>query len=149
MNAIGLVAALAVAAVGPPLQHGPPAGGWRLLAAGAVVLTEEDVFAYDWRQHRLTLRAGVRQTLFGRLAGQLVRGCPFVVLADGQRCYEGILTTSVSSAVFSGVVIDLSPPDGSDNELCITLGYPDEHYFRGVDPRSDERVRRALGDRVR
>jgi hypothetical protein len=107
---------------------------------GQPLLSADDVVAYDWATHTLTLRPGAREHLRSALVGGLVRGVPFVVMADGAACYRGVFTTSLSSATQSGPVIDLD----AGERLTIELGYPSEQFFQGVDPRGDERVRQVL-----
>ncbi len=148
MTATCLVMALALAAA-PPVP-GPKASGWEIVdAEGTVLLSKKEVLAYDWQHHRLLLRKGVRQALERRLEGKLVKGYPFVLQVDGKPCYKGTLLSSLSGKTFSGVVIDLTPPEGPEDVITLALGYPDTSHFRGTDPRGDPRVKKALADRIR
>jgi hypothetical protein len=114
-------------------------------ADGHVFLSADDVVSYEWGHHRLVLREGVRQRLVRELVGDLVSGRPFTVVAGGQKCYEGVFTTSLSSNTQSGVVIDLQPVEqGAPNQVELQLGYPSAQFFRGIDPRGDQRIRQAL-----
>jgi hypothetical protein len=143
---IGLVTALALAAAPPVPQQHP---SWKIVDdKGNVLLARKDVVLYDWKQHRLLLRKGVRQALERRLEEKLVKGVPFVVMVANKPCYKGVLTSSLSGRTFSGVVIDLKPIEGPENEIELALGYPDSSHFRGTDPRGDARVRKALADKL-
>ena len=66
-------------------------------ASWQVFLSADDLVRYDWGRHQMVLRPGVKERLVRQLLGDLVRGRPFVLMADGQRCYEGVFTTSLSS----------------------------------------------------
>jgi hypothetical protein len=112
--------------------------------AEEVFLAAEDLVAYDWARHRLELRPGAKARLAGRLIADLAAGRPFALLAGGQRIYEGVFTSSMSSSTQSGVVIDLAPVDDDPCRVDLQLGYPSPAFFRGTDPRDDPRVRAAL-----
>jgi len=127
----------------PPPASPPPAFAlWAL--DGRTVLDEDDVVAYSWATHTLTLRPGVVGRIQRAWLGELATGAPFAVVAGGEVCYEGVLTSSLSSCPQSGAVIDVAPPEGPGDRLTLALGYPTPDYFQGPDPRGDERVHRAL-----
>ena len=112
--------------------------------AKEVFLSAEDLVSYDWAWHRLELCPGAKARLVERLLGDLAAGRPFALVAGGQRIYEGVFTSSMSSRTESGVVIDLAPVDDEPCRVDLQLGYPTAAFFRGADPRDDPRVRAAL-----
>src|SRR5262245_38253180 len=93
---------------------------------GHTALDADDLVAYAWDSHTLRLRPGVRDRLRRDHLAGLVHGVPFAVVADGARCYDGVLTTSASSATQSTAVINLVPitEEVGEDELAITLGFP-------------------------
>ena len=128
-----------------------PAAGFRLLSdEGKPILTDADIVGYSWPAHTLILKPGVVYKLKTELmgTGRLVLGYPFKVEANGVVCYQGVFTTSFSSASQFCAVINLDPtgkkPDERKDQLSITLGYPTEKFFRGKDPRGDPRIRATL-----
>jgi hypothetical protein len=143
--------ALALSALAEQPKVSQPAASFRLLSAqGRPILTDVDIVGYSWPTHTLILRPGVVPKLKSELmgTGKLVLGYPFKVEANGVVCYQGVFTTSLSSASQSCAVIDLDPigktPAERKNQLSITLGYPSEKFFRGKDPRGDPQIRAAL-----
>jgi hypothetical protein len=117
---------------------------------GSVMIAADTIKSYHWSKHTLTLVPNARQNLFKKLAqtGGLVSGRPFAVCIDGKPIYEGKFTTSTSSFSFDTPVIVVNPvfyKDGlHDNELVIQLGYPNNEFFKGDDPRGDKRIEGAL-----
>jgi hypothetical protein len=111
------------------------------------ILTDVDIVGYSWPTHTLILKSGVVTRLKSEFMGK-GQFLPFKVEANGVVCYQGVLTTSLSSISQSCTVIDFDPigntPDERKNQLSITLGYPTEKFFRGNDPRGDPRIRAAL-----
>jgi hypothetical protein len=111
---------------------------------GNPIFTDAQISGYEWATHTLILQPGV--TLDGTIKQRqrLVGGLPFSVVVDGITCYRGAVTTSNSSIPLSVPVINVQPLDRKDGVVRIELGYPDRTFFRGEDPRGDERVRRTL-----
>jgi hypothetical protein len=134
------------------------------------LITESDVVEYDWQTHTIRLtekgvepfvKPGVRdlpvkyddETRTLKAEGEnheekvALLGKAFVVIADGQRCYLGVFTSSFSSLVLSLPVINLCPiPEEapSKNSIRIDRAYPSDDFGKGKDPRSDPRVRLSL-----
>jgi hypothetical protein len=57
------------------------------------IITEKDLLGYDWDRHTLKLTPGARD----RIPSPGVWGAPFVVVADGKRCYLCAFWTHLSS----------------------------------------------------
>lgn len=117
---------------------------------GTVLVDGKQIIQYTWATHTFRLASGVQETLRKQIADHLVAGVPFVLTVNGQAVYDGVFTTSVSSAAFKTPVIllDPLPSDGTrNNELEIKLGYPSRNIFQGEDPRSNERLHQALRER--
>ena len=117
-----------------------------LSADGSPLIAKNDIVAYAWKNHTLTLKRGVRQRLGKRLLNRLAGGYEFEVTADGQRFYRGMLTTSESSRSFSTPIINLNPLDKTltENQIRIDLGYPSSKFFKGDDPRDANAIKRSL-----
>jgi len=103
------------------------------------IITEKDMLGYEWDRHILKLAAGVR----GRIQSPGVWGAPFVVFADGERCYLGAFWTHVSSympslamAYVDPIAARLDPNDAIRIEAPPISG--------AKDPRGDLRIRKAL-----
>ena len=117
---------------------------------GRVLIAADQIVSYDWPTHTLSLATGERAKLAAELrkSNHLVSGIPFTVAAGGKAIYAGKFTTTASSFSFSTPVIVVDPvaldPKLSDDQLRIQLGYPTPKFFRGEDPRSDQRLRGAL-----
>jgi hypothetical protein len=105
------------------------------------LVLDEDLVQYDWQNHTVTLKSGV----IGRLRSKAsVSGTPFLVCAEGEVCYRGMLTSIISSFSQKGVAIVLGRDIQDRDLLALDLGYPAPAFFQGDDPRSDPRVRSAL-----
>ncbi|MBN1609794.1 MAG: hypothetical protein JW940_24390 [Polyangiaceae bacterium] len=74
--------------------------------------------------------------LADRLGDVPLNGLPFVVVADGERIYQGAFMTVVSSVASSGprVMVETSTPDG----------FVIESPVGGADPRNDGRILAVL-----
>jgi len=108
------------------------------------ILTAEQIVGYEWTTHSITLRPGAALNVRVKKGRSIVHGVPFSVVANGVICYRGVITGSFSSVTQSVPVINISPiPRGKKDVVQIELGYP-RKYFKGKDPRGDERIRRAL-----
>jgi len=75
-----------------------------------------------------------------------IPGTPFVAVADGERIYLGAFTSSFSSIPLSVPCITVPSLDTTRpaNSVRIDLGYPGPFLKTNIDPRSDERIRKAL-----
>jgi len=104
------------------------------------LLTEKDLASYDWQTHTLTLTHSGAQRI-PKLEDVGTGGKAFVIMADGQRCYQGAFWTSLSSCSSSLPVIDVWPRTDS---FQIQRAYPSAKFAVGDDPRPDERIRRVL-----
>jgi hypothetical protein len=104
----------------------------------------DDVVSYDWKEHVVTLKPGVKQ----RLPKPGLSGMPFVVVVDGKRCYLGAFWSAISSQLPTVPTIEAQMPGVKalpkdavliDRTVVKKEGDPDP-----PDPRADERVRKAL-----
>jgi len=134
------------------------------------LVTENDVVEYDWQTHTIKLtekgfepfaEPAARdfpvehddETRTLKAEGENhqaksgLRGKAFVVIADGQRCYLGVFTSSFSSLALSLPVINLVPLPKEvppENSIRIDRAYPSAEFAKGEDPRCDARIRSAL-----
>ena len=109
------------------------------LRLGSVpVLTEEDIVEYDWNEHflKLTPEAWKRVP-----SPRSVWGLPFVVVADGHRCYLGAFWGVGSSYIPKVPVIGGFRPGWRENKIQISHRDP---VAGEQDPRSDPRIRKVL-----
>ncbi len=113
-----------------------------LVLADKPLITSADIVSYRRATHTMQLT----QDGFARIKTlpRSVSGPPFVVCVDRQPIYSGSFWTSLSSASFSGVVIDTLRPGVASGALLIQLGYPGQDFFAGQDPRVDARILNAL-----
>jgi hypothetical protein len=109
--------------------------------ADTPLLTEREILEYRWPDHTMTLtREGLSRLPTSSAVG--VRGKPFVVVADGRRCYRGALWTSLSSLATDQPVIDVLARRGT--KVRMQCGYPEHPCFPASDVRNSPSVRRAL-----
>jgi len=104
------------------------------------ILTNEDIVEYDWNTHTLQLRPGSARRLHREYIRRAVT--PFVVMANGQRCYLGAFVSPISSYL----------PQVPTIQLHLSLDSP-KYTIRASgnqtdDPRSDPRMREASSRRV-
>jgi hypothetical protein len=116
---------------------------------GTVLVAADQIVAYDWPTHTLTLKKGVRDELLAKTKRHLAGGQIFVAAIGGEEIYQGRLTSLFSSASFSTPVIVLDEAAMLRKRLAadqvrIGLGYPGEGAFKGKDPRGDPRIRASL-----
>jgi hypothetical protein len=117
---------------------------------GKVIIAADNIKSYNWSTHMVALAPDTRAGLFYSLSKTegRVSGVPFAVCLDGKPIYQGKFTTSASSFSFDTPVIVVNPvtyKDGlKENELVIQLGYPNQKFFKGDDPRGDKRIEKAL-----
>ncbi len=133
----------------PAMAAPPPAVDLRT-ADGQVLIAANQIRAYNWEDHTLTLAPKVIDRLSTRLlrSRELASGVPFTLAVGGKPVYRGILTSVISSKSFNApvVLIGFRAADEklAPNQLRIQLGYPSADFFKGEDPRGDARVRKAL-----
>ncbi|MFN2303619.1 MAG: hypothetical protein ACK2TV_07785 [Anaerolineales bacterium] len=108
------------------------------------IITTQDLIWYNWEYHSFELKEEIYAQVIALFSQHVpMSGLPFVLLSNGERIYAGAFWSPASSLHFGGVVI-MHPFDPTGGPLSITLGYPDESYFMGEDPRSDPRLKEAL-----
>ena len=86
----------------------------------------------------------VKREALARLPQPSVWGAPFVLVADGKRVYLGAFGTVASSYSIPvpTILVDFRE---FTSWLTIDEGYPTPGFADGPDPRSDMRIRVALG----
>jgi hypothetical protein len=105
-------------------------------------IASEDIQRYDWSSHCLYLKKDV-SIAWNRIN---LRGTPFVVVADGRRCYLGALWSLISSFVPEGnaAVIHGVGTSGQKDLLALDLMSVLRKGEPRVDVRDDPRVAKAL-----
>ena len=116
---------------------------------GGVVISAAQILSYEWSTHTLSLAPQVRAELARKvMKDRAVAGVPYVVAVGGKTIYKGKFVSVLSSMSFDApmIVIDgaaLDPKLGEER-LRIQLGYPTPQFFKGKDPRGDDRIRNSL-----
>ena len=113
--------------------------------ANQPLLTDADIIEYRWNSHKILLsEQGIRK--LGSVNKQDMRGTLFVVVANGERCYQGAFWSMLWSSSYSYPVIALDVPDVKKtiNVITIERAYPNAEFAEGDDPRNDDRVLHAL-----
>jgi protein involved in polysaccharide export with SLBB domain/beta-lactamase regulating signal transducer with metallopeptidase domain len=108
-----------------------------LKLADRPLLTDEDIEWYDANGHVFSLTESGRKRLLPP-AGPRGTGDAFVVVADGNRIYQGGFISTISSFLPSGPHIEL--PLGNRGAKTLAITEP----RIGDDPRGDERIMTAL-----
>ena len=110
------------------------------------LISADDFIRYIWDFHSFEVKEELYLQLVALFAQSVpISGMPFVILSHGERIYAGAFWSLASSLHFDGVVI-MQPLDPAGGPLFITLGYPDQSWFTGEDPRSDPRLQQALDE---
>ena len=103
------------------------------------IITEKNLLGYDWDRHILNLAPGARD----RIPSPGVWGVPFVVVADGKRCYLCAFWTHLSSYMPSLPVAYVDPISARlDSKDSIHIEPPP--IADANDPRSDPRICKVL-----
>ncbi|MHC4476351.1 MAG: HEAT repeat domain-containing protein, partial [Planctomycetota bacterium] len=129
----------AIFLVAEPVDVGKPekVNIGQLRLASTPVLTERDIVEYDWDKHVLKLTPEAKKRMPGP---KTVWPLPFVVVADGQRCYLGAFWSIYSSYMPEIPHIDSFFPGRPANEIEIGPAPGDG----GTDLRSDPRINKVL-----
>ncbi len=107
--------------------------------AKSPVISDKNIAEYDWKTHAITLR----KDFAWRVQRPSMHGVPFVVVADGIPIYVGAFYSGFSS-IPCPVPVVMFEQKLETNVLQIQRAYPGEPFGQGNDPRSDERIRKAL-----
>ena len=115
-----------------------------LRLADSPIISDADIIAYHWSAHSITVTSNA-------LSDLPKKDTPFVVVADGQRIYEGVFITPYSAlTMVGGATIRVWPLSRTDNALQIgfepwqAVEGPPVHLVTLADPRNDPRIERAL-----
>ena len=107
--------------------------------SGEPIISDKDIIEYDWNSHTVT----VSDDAVARIPRPDSFGIPFIVIADGNRCYVGGFWTMVSSVSCPCPVIEVN--DAKDGTFRIRTGYPgDVNLPKENDPRFDKRIKKSL-----
>ena len=111
--------------------------------SGSLLLTQDDIVAYDAKTHVIKLVSGRREQIIP--SQTLIGGSPFSVFVDGKPQYSGHFTSSFSSIAIDGVVVNLDDRSLENDEIQLTLGYPNRNLRHPTDdPRKNAKVIAAL-----
>lgn len=106
------------------------------------IVSLEDILSYDAETYEIELT----DTAYERIL-QLevpVAGKSFLVCVDQAPLYWGAFWTPFSSLSFDGVTI-LTPLSSENSKIItLTLGYPAQSFYNGVDPRNNDTVLESL-----
>jgi hypothetical protein len=105
------------------------------------LITQDDVISYSSTTYIMQVSNDAASRI-----NNLIAGKPFVICVNRQPVYWGVFWTSASSSTFSGVIIDTTPL--YDKDYKFELGYPNESYFKGEDPRNNPLILEALDKKV-
>jgi len=105
------------------------------------IISYNDIISYDTTSHILKLTYS-RDSLKSKVGQISVYGKAFLVTLDSLKLYGGWFWSPISSIPCRWVVIE---PDClfdslKINEIRIKLGYPNEDYFNGEDPRNNSEI---------
>ncbi|MDO9592705.1 MAG: hypothetical protein Q7I98_05900 [Erysipelotrichaceae bacterium] len=106
------------------------------------IISLEDILSYDAETHEMELT----DTAYERVLQMEVpvTGISFLVCVDKAPLYWGAFWTPFSSLSFDGVTI-LTPLSSENPKIItLTLGYPAQSFYKGVDPRNNDTVFESL-----
>lgn len=106
------------------------------------VISSEDIIGYTAATHEISLLDTAYECISALEVP--VSGKSFVVCVDKKPIYYGAFWTSVSSISFDGVVIQKPVTTNDSKIIKLETGYPDTSFYRGTDPRNNEKVMQAL-----
>lgn len=103
------------------------------------VISDRDIVEYNWTTHTVKISSSAA----ARIPRPDSFGIPFIVVADGHRCYVGGFWTSTSSvACPSRPIIDVEEARGGI--FRIERGWYPVETQQGEDPRNDTRIYECL-----
>jgi hypothetical protein len=103
------------------------------------IISDKDIIEYDWDSQTVTISA---ETV-AKIPQPDSFGIPFIVVADGNRCYVGGFWTMTSSIGCVHPVIEVY--EAKHGTFRIRSGYPREfNLHKEDDPRFDERIKNSL-----
>ena len=105
------------------------------------IFTIDDITAYSRSKHSLKLT----REAFKRFH-EIEISRPFAICLGDTPIYLGVVWSKIYSSSFNGVVALYS--DGKDSTTVqILAGYPNESYFKGVDPRPNQAILTSIEKR--
>lgn len=112
--------------------------------ADTPVVALNDIVAYHWDTQSIELTAAAYQRVMQLQVP--TNGKSFVVCVDKAPVYWGAFWTPISSASFSGIIINVMPYSNGNSGNIVKLepGYPAPDFSKGGDPRSNQIVKASL-----
>ncbi|HXX59476.1 MAG TPA: hypothetical protein VEI27_02225 [Dehalococcoidales bacterium] len=110
--------------------------------AAQPLISIKDIISYDAQTHEIKLTTRGFKAV--SQLGVPTDGTSFVVCVDGKPIYGGAFWTPVSSASFSGLIIEKPLITEGAPVIRIEKGYPTAAFFRGTDSRSDPAIMASL-----
>ncbi len=101
-------------------------------------LTINDIIKYNKNTHEITLS---NQAF--NIIKNIEPGTIFIVYLKEKEIYNGVVWSSLYSSSYDGIVIK-KPLDYETREIQLQLGYPNENYFTGKDPRNNAELFKIL-----
>ncbi|MHB1356939.1 MAG: hypothetical protein ACYCZF_13305 [Anaerolineae bacterium] len=107
------------------------------------ILSIDDIITYSAATHQIELTASGYKRLHALRVP--TRGLAFAVCVNGEPVYAGAFWTMLSSHSYEGVVILIDPIEVAKEPIIqVQLGYPGPDWFRGEDPRNDNKILEVL-----
>jgi hypothetical protein len=104
------------------------------------IITEKDIVEYHWKTHTIILS---EEGLSKFPSGNKYFGKPFIIVADGHRCYMGAFWSKILSANYSRPVIDIT---SKTKIIRIEQAYPTAKFAKGDDPRNNQFIYKVFSD---
>jgi hypothetical protein len=113
--------------------------------AGRLLVSSDEIEAYDWKTHTIVLRKGIGEHLRSVRLGPKPRLThPFAMCIGVKPIYRGQFVSILSSQSVDEVcIVRESVLEENPDHLGLDLGYASAKLFN-PDPRGDERIKAAL-----
>lgn len=99
-----------------------------------LIFTINDIITYSKSKHSLKLT----KEAFKRFS-EIEVGKPFAICLGDTPVYLGVVWSQLYSSSFDGIVV-ISSLEKDSTTVQVLAGYPNESYFKGVDPRSNKAI---------
>jgi hypothetical protein len=112
-----------------------------LLMEDKPIISIADIIVYKKDTHEIELVPASYERLKQSIIADAIGGPLFAVCLDKKPIYVGAFWASISSQSFDGVVIrDIWYKSKDCNIIKLSLGYPNEGFFKGEDPRPNSAI---------
>jgi len=98
------------------------------------VFTINDITAYSRSKHSLKLTKEAYKRFYAIEIGK-----PFAICLGETPVYLGVVWSQLYSSSFDGIVA-ISSLEKDSTTVQVLAGYPNESYFKGVDPRPNQAI---------